>query len=493
MTLGAGCASVARRDKTVRTTDGRILLETSDSLPPLPPLPGEVTGAAAVVNSEPALIVAPPIPLEIAGTGPGAASSAVPPPPPPAANVPDAPALTPAPAPVTIPLTQTPQMIPKGPVGPMLPGGSPFAIAPMAPVECATCGAGPMKGPDAVPSFTCPHGGCGAGGCVPGGKPCYQCQAHTFVGRFFANLYECLCCPDPCYQPRWIPEANAAFFQDYARPRTITRLRWDHVPDLVYPDRSEFFWAQDNGKGRGPKPPPLFPKSGSVHPFHPNVTPIQYKGEKSVLYDQLYMYQEVASARASFFIEYSYRSNDPLLTPHTAGFSDLFLGTKSLLLDCELMQVTFQFKTFLPTGDATKGLGTGHVSLEPSLLMSLRLASQTYFQGQLAEWIPIGGDPGYAGAIIHYHGSLNHRLCELTPDTPLIGTLEANGWTFQDGTYTDPILGTRKASGFSYGSIGPGLRLSVCNKLDVGVGVGFPLSDPHWGNPQVRTEIRFLY
>ena len=328
---------------------------------------------------------------------------------------------------------------------------------------------------------------------MPGGKPCYQCQAHTFVGRFFANLYECLCCPDPCYQPRWIPEANAAFFTDNARPRTVTRFRYDHAPDLLFPDRSEYFWARDDGKGAGPQPPHAFPKSGSVHPYHPGLTPVQYKGEQAVRYDQLSIYQEVATARASVFVEYYYRSNFPLLTPHTAGFGDLNLGTKSLLLDCELIQLTFQFKTFIPTGAASAGLGTGHVSLEPSLLTSIRIASETYFQGQLSEWIPIGGDQNFAGSIIHYHGSLNHCLYRFTPDVPLIGTLEGVGYTFQSGAYTDPVLGIQKSSGFTYFSVGPGLRLSVCNNLDFGVGLAFPLTDPHWGNPQIRTELRILY
>ncbi|MCA1684566.1 MAG: hypothetical protein LC745_00990 [Planctomycetia bacterium] len=181
------------------------------------------------------------------------------------------------------------------------------------------------------------------------------------------------------------------------------------------------------------------------------------------------------------------------MTPHTAGFSDLYLGTKSLLLDCELMQLTFQFKTFLPTGNAAKGLGSGHVSLEPSLLTSVRLASETYLQGQLAEWIPIAGDQGFAGSILHYHLSLNHGLYKFTPDVPVIGTLEFNGWSFQSGAYTDPVIGPQKSSGFSYFSVGPGLRTSVCNNLDFGVGLAFPLTDPHWGNPLIRTELRILY
>ena len=89
--------------------------------------------------------------------------------------------------------------------------------------------------------------------------------------------------------------------------------------------------------------------------------------------------------------------------------------------------------------------------------------------------------------------SLNHCLYRFTPDVPLIGTLEGNGWSFQDGAYTDPVLGPMKSSGFTYLSVGPGLRLSVCNNLDFGVGVAFPVTDPHWGDPLIRTELRFLY
>ena len=81
------------------------------------------------------------------------------------------------------------------------------------------------------------------------------------VGRFFASLYECLCCPDPCYQPSWIPEANAGFFVDYARPQTLTRFRYDAMPHLEFPDRAEYWWARSminhkgSFQGKGPKPP----------------------------------------------------------------------------------------------------------------------------------------------------------------------------------------------------------------------------------------------
>ena len=57
---------------------------------------------------------------------------------------------------------------------------------------------------------------------------------------------------------------------------------------------------------------------------------------------------------------------------------------KSVMFDSELLLFTFQFKTYIPTGNAAAGLGTGHVSLEPSLLSTLKLSSNAYLQSQLA-------------------------------------------------------------------------------------------------------------
>ena len=55
------------------------------------------------------------------------------------------------------------------------------------------------------------------------------------------NLYQCICCPDPCYEPKWEPAAYASFFADYARPRTVTRLRYDNLEDMTRPDRNQFW------------------------------------------------------------------------------------------------------------------------------------------------------------------------------------------------------------------------------------------------------------
>ncbi len=380
------------------------------------------------------------------------------------------------------------------------------------PAGCATCsggllgGSGGMYGPPNCAGGCCAGGcgsgcgPCGIGQCVPGRTNCCSvCDDTTVLGRLLCGLYCCICCPDPCYDPCWNPIANAAFFTDPVRPVTMTRIRWDSVVNYTLPDRSEFFMARlGNAGGKGTAPivgmPPAPARGG------PEINAGRITGAKntaflaSLRYNDLMFYQEVAVAKASFFFEMPYRSLDPQGPyPHAANFGDLNLGVKSLFFDCELLQLAFQFRTYLPTGNFTKGIGTGHVSLEPSLLGSLKLTPNTYLQGQLAEWIPIGGDPSYQGAILHYHLSANQVLWRLLPDVPLIGTFEFNGYSFQAGQFTDPINGPfQQSSGDTYISVGPGLRLVVCNKIDFGVGTAFAV-DHHGPGQWYRTEFRWRF
>lgn len=312
--------------------------------------------------------------------------------------------------------------------------------------------------------------GCGYGGCFPGHKNCCPIdEGHGPFSRFFACFYHCLCCPDPCYEPRYIVEANSAFWVDGARPVTMTRLRYDSMHNFTQFDRSEFVSARSGPGGRGL---PVVPNQVNVN--------------------SIYLYQEAATARASFFIEQAYLGVSPDNGPTGSGFGDMNLGTKALLFDCELMQVTLQFKTYLPIGKTGKGLGTGHVSLEPSLLTSIKLLPETYFQGQLAEWIPIAADPNFGGSVLHYHASINHVMYRCTPEIPIIGVLEANGYSFQDGLFSvvggPPVM----SSGDSWFTAGPGVRMSICNKLDFGFSAVFGLGQ---GGPEqiYRTEMRLRF
>lgn len=310
--------------------------------------------------------------------------------------------------------------------------------------------------------LTC--GGCGTcGGC----QTCEPCVAKTRFGRFACGLYQAVCCPDPCYEPRWTGIANAAFWVDGVRPVTQVRYRWDAALGVIYPDRASFLW----------------PTVGTLGPAQaPNFLDLH----------ELSLYSEVASGGFSFFTNTPYRSYDTNADVHGAGFGDLDLGTKSVLFDCDLLQIAFQFRTFVPLGISRKGLGTGHVSLEPSILMALNLSPDTYLQAQFSEWIPIASDGG-SGAVLHYHASLNQVLFRWQPSVPIIGTFEANGWSFQDGTYTDPSGVQHSASGATYISAGPGFRVVVCDRLDFGVGSAFAVTEGHWGEQSIRSEFRWRF
>ncbi|MFO0878917.1 MAG: hypothetical protein U0840_16365 [Gemmataceae bacterium] len=318
--------------------------------------------------------------------------------------------------------------------------------------------------------------GCGCGDgrpCVPGRKACHPCEANTWVGRFCCALYDCICCPDPCYEGRWTPLADSALFCEGVRPITQSKLRWESGPGFLYPDRSEYFWARADGQGRGPKPTaPLL------------ATP-------SLRYNELIMVNEGGTGAITMTIEQPYREVQAEPYFHSAGFSDMSIMTKTLLFDCELLQFSMLFRTYIPLGNPLKGLGTGHVTLEPGGVVGLKLTPTTYLQTQVSQWIPLGGSPDYAGSILHYHGSLNQVLWRIMPDVPLIGTLECAGYSFQTGKYTDPFLGSfQKSSGYTYLYAGGGARLFVCDKVDFGFGGLFAMSDQHFAREIYRMEFR---
>jgi hypothetical protein len=352
---------------------------------------------------------------------------------------------------------------------------------------CSTCGG--FHSSNAGADFHASMG-CASGSCIPGRPPCNPpCNEHdTVVGAFCQNLYDCLCCPDPCYQPTWVPAANASFFADYARPRTVTRIRYDNLEAMTRPDRNQFFINQ-------------------VALLRANPNRI-FTNPRARL-QQVSLYQEAAGERGSFFVEYPYRQINSNWEPTQAGFGDVNFGTKSLLFDCEMLQVTFQMRTYMPSGNFKNNLGTGQFVVDPSILTSMKLSPTTYFQSQFGNWVPVGGPGGnskLAGGVFYWLMSFNQVLWHATPDSPLIATLEMDGWSFENGGYTAFIPRNQtsasgqgpggiveKGGGVSYFNIGPGLRQSVCNRLDFGGAITWATDTAHWAQPWFRFEVRFLF
>ncbi len=381
---------------------------------------------------------------------------------------------------------------------------------------CSSCGKGTIGSGGGLGAGGSHFSGggvnCGPEGCTPGRHNCYPWEHNkTFAGRMAGAMYEALCCPDPCYEGKWIPLADSAFYSDSIRPISQQKLRLDIGRNLVNPTRNAYMFA----------PNPIFPY------------PVQ-----SLNYNDVYLSTEIATGGFSVLSDISYRTLS--IDPSEGGgaFGDMMIGTKSLLFDTELIQIAMEFKTFLPTGNFTAGFGTGHVSLEPSLLVCLKLKEKTYLQGQVSEWIPLGSTTppvGTAGSLLHAHLSLNHVLHEVNPDIPIIGTLEYSGYYFQAGgnqdvstiptgssstssssssttpatnnfyassssgsssgtSVTTPSLPFSYSSGISYQYIGPGLRMFMGSHYDMGVGAQFALSgNNRFAEQLYRVEFRLRY
>jgi hypothetical protein len=389
------------------------------------------------------------------------------------------------------------------------------------PVGCASCSGGLLGAPPIDLGEGLPGGGCGCGDgcggpCYPGRKPCdCCCEGYGPLGRFFCGFYQCVCCNDPCYEPRWVAAANNAFWQDSPKPITQMVLRYEDISHVEFPDKAEFFMARFKTAGGAGKN---------------LLDPAQL-----ATFRDLWLINEAAIDRFSMAVGISYRETSiagdvvvpppmggaavpvgvpvagaPGAAPNVArggsGFNDMFIATKSLLLDCELIQFSFQFTTFLPTGNFTKGVGTGHVSLEPAFLTAIKLMPDTYFQGEIAYRFPIGGDQAFEGSVLHYHAALNRVLWNCGHDIQLIGSAELNGWRIEGGAFDNEtvlVAGQGAAGGVPRIdsaknlnpnlSVGPGVRLVFCDKIDFGVAYAYGFTDLNFGRDSLIAEFRWRF
>jgi len=205
-------------------------------------------------------------------------------------------------------------------------------------------------------------------------------------------------------------------YLDNPVPFTHMRLRFDAAYGNNRPDRAEFFYAKCGCFGGNAKGPPL--------------------AETNIDYQELNAYLEYApNDWLSVFIETPYRFLNPEQNANVNGFSDMNTGFKVALLRDSFSILTFQGRVYIPTGDSTRGLGTNHVSLEPSLLYGANLTDRLAFFAQLTDWIPVGGTD-FSGNIIKYgagfsYAAVNNSRFRAAP------VLEVVGWTVLSGQVLD--------------------------------------------------------
>jgi hypothetical protein len=254
-------------------------------------------------------------------------------------------------------------------------------------------------------------------------------------------------------------------------PLTQFRLRYDAAYDFQRTTRSEFFWAR-------------------------TLSPGVRLPETRVDYQDITGYLEYApDPRLSFFIEGPYRFLNPQVNANTSGFADMNTGFKWAFLDVPDWTATFQLRTYIPTGAASHGLGTHHVSLEPALLAQYRISDKLRLEGELRYWVPIGGTD-FAGDIIRYGLGVSYG-CR-NPDgfwvTPVV---EFVGWTALGGKETVPLSATLSAVQGAAGDMivngKLGLRFGFGERTSFYTGYGRALTGATWYTDTFRVEFRLLF
>jgi hypothetical protein len=272
---------------------------------------------------------------------------------------------------------------------------------------------------------------------------------------------------DPTVRDSSVGYIDPAFLAD------VVRLRYDTSYHFDRPTRAEFFWPRGAPAGPGPA-----------------------RVESSVDYQDISTYLEkVVGERVSGFVELPVRFLNPEVNDNTAGLADMNAGFKFALLRQADFVATFQLRAYFPTGDADRGLGNNHYSLEPALLVYKSLTERCGVEGELRYWAPIGGTD-FAGDIIRYGVGVHYDVYE-TCNLKVVPVVEVIGWTVLGGSES-----VRQPSGAALieGAEGDtivnmkfGCRFNIREWGSLYVGYGRPLTGDRWYENTYRVEFRLTY
>jgi hypothetical protein len=289
-------------------------------------------------------------------------------------------------------------------------------------------------------------------------------------------------------------EGSMVGYIDNAIVGNEIRIRFDAGFGTNFPDRAEFFYAQcgcDGPAARGPKP-------GLATDLN---------------FQQLYVRGEYAPIkRLSFLAEVPVRWIQPLaFAPGTvpigqkpfgnqAAISDVQAGFKFALLDKPAQYLTFQFIASFPSGDSTRGLGTGHYSVAPSLLYFQKFTDRLSFEAQVGDSHPISssGQLDFAGDVFMYGFGPSYVLYrgEKVRFAPVI---ELVGWHVLGGleNNADALINTGNplvnVGGTNVVNLKVGARTSIGNHNSFYMGYGQALTHDFWYRQILRVEYRYTF
>jgi hypothetical protein len=273
------------------------------------------------------------------------------------------------------------------------------------------------------------------------------------------------------------------------------RVRFDSGYGIEAPDRAEFFYAKC-GCYRG------LPTSNAA--YDPNAPGPGPGVVANMNFNQLYILGEFApSEKYSLFAQLPFRFLRPdTFAPGTGSFGnqngigDLQLGAKGALISNSQRQMTAMLKIGTRTGDASKGLGTNHATIEPSLLYQERLDDRFAIEGEFGDVIPVGGSAGvptsssdkFSSAVVYYGIAPSYQAYRSSTFT-VAPVVELVGWHvlggFQTTAGSDSPIG-----GWDIVNLKLGARVLFNDSSSIYVGYGHALTKTSWYDNILRFEYR---
>lgn len=280
---------------------------------------------------------------------------------------------------------------------------------------------------------------------------------------------------------------------------TKLRIRYEGGWHNPSPDRAEFFYGKcgcyrNPALGENFDPDAPGPGPGAASDL--NFKQLQVMGEFALSdYFSVFAELPVRWLQPQAFIP---GTGDPF--DNQSGIGDIKAGVRFGLSAEPGQALTAQVKVFMPSGDAAKGLGTDHVSIEPAFLLYRELSPRVAVEGQFAAWAPFGGSKGlptsadgkFAGPVITYGIGPSFVVYE-SGRTRVAPVVELVGWHVVDGFQTPPV-GPAEANTVN---LKIGGRVSWTSGTDslgsLYVGYGHALTDAKWYEDILRVEYRWSF
>ncbi|QDU41236.1 hypothetical protein Mal4_56010 [Maioricimonas rarisocia] len=266
---------------------------------------------------------------------------------------------------------------------------------------------------------------------------------------------------------------HALFEIDPARPTNMNRLRFKSMIGYKLPDRSEYLWSKIGG--RGPK-----------------------QTEFQLDIHQFTIYSEKGSDTTSAFFEIPITMLDPAVNSNTAGPGDMVIGAKTVMLEDENWIITSLMRTYTPLGTPRRGLGRGHLALEPGVTIQWRFGRRTHLHGTMKFHFPIAANFDFGGEVL-ITGLGFTRVLLSDPVSPPIGrswalvlTSETIVTSFLDGLMTLPNGAVVDGEG-SVAVQNVGLRYIWTERFSTGFSMGVPISDVELFDLSMLTEFQWVY